>query len=153
MRARKAQNMARAINNSNENWMLECLEKTGHRWTRQAQRGFRLFDFWSHELGIAIEVDGPEHRADYDSYRDEYNYRRSGVVVIRVRNKNEEDAARALKIIGLSGTWDARKAAIWGPTKTKRCRRRLSDMDDEKRFLDEYVNSLLAPLNPGINPE
>ena len=38
--------------------MAEKLAATGHRWSRQAIWGKRIFDFWCATLGIAVEVDG-----------------------------------------------------------------------------------------------
>ncbi len=59
-----------------------------------------------------MEVDGPEHRASYDNYRDGYNFYRSAIVVLRVRNFNEDDAAGALREIELSASWKDRRAAM-----------------------------------------
>ena len=115
MRARQSQNMSRALTNANENWMRDILEKTGHKWTRQAQWGFRLFDFWNHSLGIAVEVDGLEHNKSYDSSRDEYNYQTSGIVVLRVGNLNRDDADKAVAYITSSCTWNERRSELGLP--------------------------------------
>jgi len=125
MRGRKAQNLARAIHNQNENWFWIKLSATGRKWTRQAQWGYRIFDFWCHDLGVAVEVDGPEHRKSWGAHRDEYNLRRSGILVLRVRNGNEEDAAAALQAISTAETWTARKERLRITGNTKRARRRL----------------------------
>lgn len=92
MRQRQAENLQRAESNPNENWMANKLRNAGLTFSRQIIWGYRLFDFWNHKLRVAIEVDGAEHDAAYDNYRDEYNFRRSGIVVLRVRNRNEADA-------------------------------------------------------------
>ena len=112
MRERQTQNMAHALRNISENWMLEKLEKTGHKWTRQAQWGYRIFDFWSHALGIAVEVDGLTHNKSYDAQRDEYNYQTSGIVILRVNNLDERDASAALEYIGSSCTWNERREQL-----------------------------------------
>jgi very-short-patch-repair endonuclease len=109
MLSRMRENRELSAANHNENWLYGKLKLTGFKWTWQVVWGYRIFDFWCHELGIAVECDGPEHRADYDAYRDEYNYRRSGIVVLRVRNRNEEDAALALAFIGWADTWIQRR--------------------------------------------
>lgn len=96
MRMRKAQNIERSIHNPNENWMAERLKVTGIKFSRQAIWGYRLFDFWNHVLGVAIEVDGDEHNPNYDAYRDEYNFRRSAIVVLRARNQDESDADKII---------------------------------------------------------
>lgn len=85
MAERQRQNIFNSNNNKSENWFIEKLHGTGLKWARQSQWGYRIFDFWNHNLGVAIEVDGKGHRKKYDSYRDEYNFRRSGIVVLRVR--------------------------------------------------------------------
>jgi len=95
--------------NPNELWMKAKLDTTGLQWTRQAQWGWRLFDFWCHELGIAVEVDGPEHDQAKDAKRDAYNLKRSGILVLRVRNQNEGDAAKALADIQAACTWQERR--------------------------------------------
>lgn len=131
MRMRQEQNQQRSNHNPNENWFAAKLDATGRAWTRGAVWGYRVFDFWCHELGVAIEVDGPEHRPDYDAYRDEYNLRRSGIVVLRVRNRNEEDAARAIEAIGNATTWSARREALGLHARSKKGRRKwVSGQDD-----------------------
>lgn len=118
MDMRQKQNRAVALRNPNEKWMAGLLAQTEHKWTRQARWGWRIFDFWNHTLGIAVEVDGPEHDAERDAERDSYNLRRSGILVLRVRNGNEHDAHRALQEIGRSVTWWERRRA-WGIPLTK----------------------------------
>ena len=110
MRLRQTQN--RAKYSAAENWMWGKLCKTGERWTRQAMHGYRLFDFWCHRLGIAVEVDGPEHNPEYDLYRDKYAWCRSAIVVRRVRNYNEGDAADTIFAIQSALPWAARKNLV-----------------------------------------
>lgn len=116
MRAHKAENLARSRRNPNENWMAGLLARTGLKWTRQACWGFRIFDFWCASKGIVVEVDGPEHgkgkQKDWDDFRDRQNYERSGILVLRVRNKNREDAERALSEIAASGSWNSRRKVL-----------------------------------------
>jgi very-short-patch-repair endonuclease len=125
MRKRKAQNTAKALKNTNENWFADKLKDSTKKWSRQAVWGCRIFDFWCHELGVAIEIDGPEHNKKKDAYRDEYNYRRSGIIVLRVRNKNEEDAAQALEEVSKSLPWKDRRKDLGLNAKTKKGRRHL----------------------------
>ena len=112
MKLNQAKNLVACKSSKAESWMLEKLRKTPFKWTRQARWGYRLFDFWSHELGICVEVDGPEHNKEYDQIRDKYNYCRSAIVVLRVRNFNEDDASKAIKEILSSETWQERKKRI-----------------------------------------
>ena len=112
MRDRQSQNRERAANNPNEKWMAEKLSSSGLKWTPQAQWGYRIFDFWCANKGVAIEVDGPEHDAEFDAFRDAYNFKRSGIVVLRVRNRNETDAAAALDQVRLAITWKERRFAM-----------------------------------------
>lgn len=112
MLAMQIKNRGACKYNENENWMRDILiAQTQYKWTRQARWGYRLFDFWCHELGCAVEVDGPEHNKGYDQFRDYYNYVRSGIIVIRVKNKNEEDAAEAIAYIKTLGSWEERRIA------------------------------------------
>lgn len=110
MREREFVNLARAKINPNENWMLAKLKQTPHKWRRQTRWGYRIFDFWCHRLGLAVEVDGPEHNQAYDSYRDQSVLENYGVLVVRVRNKNEGDAQIALARIKETETWNQRRA-------------------------------------------
>lgn len=112
MKMRQDQNLAICWKNSNEAWMAEKLEKTGWTWKRQAQWGYRLFDFWNFALGIAVEVDGLSHNKSYDAVRDAYNLQRSGILVLRVRNRNEEDARRALTEIEKACLWNERRVGL-----------------------------------------
>lgn len=115
MKRFKVKNLNREI--SAENWMKDKLSQTDLKWTRQAIWGFRIFDFWNHEKGIAVEVDGPTHNEKYDEYRDRYNYLRSGIIILRVRNFNEQDAQQALNKIKSQTSWVERRKqmGISGP--------------------------------------
>ena len=137
MNERKEQNSRRAVKNPNENWLAERLSTTGYKWTRQASWGYRIFDFWCHELGIAVESDGPEHDTQYDEYRDEYNFRRSGILVLRVRNRNEDDAKAVLSEIAAAETWKARRERLGLNVKTKAGRRHL--VSGQQELFDEDI--------------
>ena len=132
----KSINVDRAMNNPNENWMFSKLSED---WTRQASWGYRIFDFWNHNLGCAVEVDGPEHDRDYDNYRDEYNFRRSGIVVLRVRNNNESDATSVLDAISRLSDHASRKESMGIKGQSRKSRRVLSEASfdkDDLMFLD-----------------
>ncbi len=111
MRRRQRQNRARGLTEA-ERWVAQALDATGLKWTRQAWWGCRIFDFWNAELGIAVEVDGPEHCRDYDEHRDRYNYVRSGILVLRVPNFDEAALTVALNHIAKGETHAERKARI-----------------------------------------
>lgn len=111
MRMRQNQNKATSARSKAEQWMADKLKFTGFKWTRQAQSGFRLFDFWCHVLGVAVEVDGPEHDVQRDHERDVFVAKQRAIVVIRVRNFNEEDAALCLQAIALTECWNSRRVA------------------------------------------
>ena len=125
MQMRQQQNLERCLVNANENWMADKLQATGFKWRRQAQWGMRLYDFWCAHLGVAVEVDGPEHDQEYDRYRDEYNLRRSGIIVLRVRNMNEADADSALAAIAAASPWKDRRDVMGLNVSGKKARRRL----------------------------
>ena len=132
----RALNISKCVTNENENLVWS---KLGKGWTRQAVRGYRIYDFWNHELGCAIEVDGMEHDREYDNYRDEYNFRRSGVVVFRVRNGNMEDLGAVLVAISKLTDIRTRKEKLGINGNTKQSRRSLSSLPYDKTkplFLD-----------------
>lgn len=109
---RYMQRLNRARRSEAEEWMAAKLASTKHKWNRQTIWGYRLFDFWCHALGIAVEVDGPEHVRAYDEARDKYNWCRSALLVLRVPNFDEVAAANALRIIDGSQSWADRKAWV-----------------------------------------
>jgi very-short-patch-repair endonuclease len=112
MRMRQAQNRAKCKDNEAEQWMYQKLKTTGFKWNRQTLWMSRVLDFWCHELGCAVEVDGRDHDKDEDAAKDKYFLVRSGIVTIRVRNFNEEDAEKALNRIAKMRTWGERRDAI-----------------------------------------
>lgn len=112
MRMREVQNIKNSKFNKNELWMNEKLKTLGMKWSRQSRWGYRIFDFWNHYKGIAVEVDGLEHKKEYDAYRDKANLITSGILVIRVKNMDEDDANNALDLIRKSSCWNARREAF-----------------------------------------
>ena len=140
MGMRRDQNLQKSKRNPNENWMYEKLLKTNLKWTRNAIWGHRLFDFWCAGLGIAVEVDGPEHAKPYDDYRDEYNLRRSGILVFHVRNLNESDAQSVMAAILNAEAWKDRRSRL-GITGSKRQRRHLVVQAKSHAEFD-FVNSV-----------
>ena len=112
LRQYRKKNMAFALNNQNETWMWNKLKATGLLWGRQGLWAYRMFDFWCEDLGVAVEVDGPSHDRAKDARRDAFAFVVAGIIVLRVRNWNEEDAAVALAIIAKSGPWRRRQQAI-----------------------------------------
>ncbi len=140
MAMRKQQNLEACAINGNENWMRDHLNTTGLKWSRQARWGYRLFDFWCAEIGTAVEVDGHEHSANVDAYRDEYNFRRSGVVVLRVRNRNEADAAMVLRAISKIGPWKDRRERMG--LEDKSTRTKLARAAYGRSMLGEFVLTL-----------
>lgn len=149
MAGRCRQNKVRCLSSKAETWALAMLSRTGRKWTRQAMWGFRIFDFWNAEIGCAIEIDGPEHNAEIDRYRDEYNFRRSGIVVLRVKNFDVADMNAAIRNIHDLGGWQERRASL-GFTEAKRSRHVLAAQpyDANRRMLDGYLENGSIPHPP-----
>lgn len=141
MRKMKDINLERSLKNRNENWMSSYLPK--HQWSRQAIHGYRIFDFWNHNLYAAIEVDGKEHNRCYDNYRDEYNFRRSGILVFRVRNGNEQDASEVLEAVSKIKESKIRREEL-GIIGSKRDKRHMSSLpyDSKNLMFLEYFKSI-----------
>lgn len=110
MKKRREQNLAR--HSAAEEWAWQSIRKIRGRWDRQAVWGCRIFDFFSIKRGIAVEIDGPEHNKAYDSARDAYNYFRSGILVLRVRNFNESDLQAAIDEINKGETRKERRKRV-----------------------------------------
>lgn len=111
MKMRQGQNVIKSKKNENEQWFELKLKNCKHRFSKQKRWGYRIFDFWCHELGLAVEIDGPEHNIVLDNEKDQIEFKRSRIIVLRVRNLNETDAYRALKYISYSESWNERRLA------------------------------------------
>lgn len=111
MLMRQLQHRAKGMTKA-ETWFFEnFLMKTQVKWNKQCAWGFRLFDFWNHRLGVAIEVDGPEHNEETDLIEDFKEWERSRIITIRVRNFNRDDATYCMEKLPLVEPWDARRFA------------------------------------------
>lgn len=111
MKMRQIQNRKICKYNKAENWMFNKLKTTEMNWTRQAVWGWRVFDFWNKELGIAVEVDGIGHNPEIDKINDAKNWNVSRIRVIRVSNFSESEADLAIETILSSDTWNDRRIA------------------------------------------
>lgn len=142
MRMRKEQNLKRVPFLKAENWfhdayLVDLPKDPRFKFSRQACWGYRLFDFWFASLGVAIEIDGPEHDSAYDSHRDRYNFLRSGIVVLRVKNFDMETAVRAIEDLRKECLWAERREAMGLLTKssTRASRRELAKSGDWQEAL------------------
>lgn len=109
MNRMKQINLHTCLYSKAESWAKVRLEETGLKFTRQAQWGYRLFDFWNHHKGIAVEIDGVEHNRKIDIFKDKVDYEVSGIIVFRVNNFNEEEMNNAIEGIGKSVCWNDRR--------------------------------------------
>lgn len=110
MAVRKVQNKRQF--SAAEDWAWQRIRQCGVKISRQAQWSCRLFDFWCADKGVAIEIDGPEHDADYDAHRDRYNYVRSAIVVLRVRNFDAAGLQRAIDLLLGECSWSERRVRV-----------------------------------------
>jgi very-short-patch-repair endonuclease len=108
---RQNQNIERSKVNKAENWFNEKLKNSKYKFSRQRRWGYRIYDFWCHQLGLAIEIDGDSHSKGWDELRDKQDFERSRIIVIRVNNFNESEAYKALEYIHHSETWNQRRTA------------------------------------------
>ncbi len=92
-----------------ENWMAAKLDKTGSTWTRKAVIGFRLFDFWCHPLGIAVEIDDDDRDEQASARTDLSEYQDRGILVLHARGGNERDAAAVIEKIAKAEKWNTRR--------------------------------------------
>lgn len=146
LRMRLQQNIIRSKNNKNELLIGDILKRIhgGAQWRHQSLWGFRIFDWWLSRKGAAVEVDGDEHDINYDAYRDEYNFRRSAIVVFRVKNgdfKAAEETGYKIKRLNL---WKERRKEIKIDGSSKKARRALAMEENypEVSYLKNYLNLL-----------
>ena len=112
MKLRQAQCLSNSMKSKAECWMAYHLATTGLRWIRQARWRGRIFDFWCREKGVAVEVDGPEHKLEIDLKKDELAYKLCAILVFRVRNLNDADAQRVIRSIMETNAWPERKKLL-----------------------------------------
>ena len=118
--------------------------------SRQAQWGNRFFDFWIHEKFIAIEVDGPEHRAQFDEVRDRYNYIRSGILVFRAKNFDDARILQIMAMIHASRGLSYRKENLGiGKGDAPGCNNSLLKIPHKAAIAWELVRYLLDPRRRG----
>lgn len=131
-------NSQSSLRNKNENRFCELLEtKTNLKFSRQAIWGRRIFDVWVDRLGLAFEIDGNEHVERIDKYRDEWIFRRSGIVVIRVKNPLVDRFFENLPNFETIGTWKSRRERL---NKFKSYKRLIKfKYDPKKRLLDSFL--------------
>jgi very-short-patch-repair endonuclease len=112
MKQRQRENRERSV--PAENWMADMLARyLPHvKWTRQATWGFRVYDFWCSKRGIAIEVDGATHDADREIVRDQLDWHRSGILVLRVKNYDDNGAIEAIDQVARNTSWNQRRAKL-----------------------------------------
>lgn len=115
--------MARGMTRA-EKWGYECLKKSGIKFKRERRWGYRIFDFWSSVYGIAVEIDGQEHRENWDKKRDKQDFLRSGVIVLRVNNFDEHGMSELLKSLTFLKyeTWIERRARMGLLTKIQKAK-------------------------------
>ena len=130
LNARKEDLLSRSSFSKAENHALEIIKSYGLNPSRQAIWGYRLYDFWFHDKGIAIEIDGIEHDKVYDEYRDKYNYLRSGILVYRSTNFDSDRIHGVCKSIINDSSWIDRKKIMVIHGDGKKSRRKLIDDDD-----------------------
>lgn len=98
-------------------WKLDKLKKDYWiKFTRQAVFWTRIFDFWCHDLWIAIEIDWNSHntRKEYDNIMDKF-HNHCWILVYRVRNFNEWDAYEAIENVKKAEKWIVRRYKLWLP--------------------------------------
>jgi very-short-patch-repair endonuclease len=83
--------------------LLRARQLLGLKFRRQHVIGRYVADFYCHEAGLVVELDGAPHdeerQCEYDEVRDR-SLASMGLVVLRFRNDEvREDAARVLEVI------------------------------------------------------
>lgn len=146
LRQYKAENFARSLKNPNENWLAALLAETAWQFNRQCLMGDRIFDFWSKELGVAIESDGKGHDPEWDYQRDEWNFRRSAIVVLRVRNRNLADASKAIALLPRLGTFSERRGFLF-KKEAKASLMRFTALPDRPSLLECYLTGISSGLS------
>lgn len=112
-----------------ENWAKDRLDKTNIKWSRERIWRWRIYDFWNDFLGCAVEIDGKEHDNEKDKQRDLLDFNRSGIIVIRVRNFNEQDMDLAIEKIANLNSWIDRRAKMGLLTKAQKLKIQKQDED------------------------
>lgn len=107
LRRRQERERIKYANDRDENRVLYALNSTGYSWNRKIIWGHRLYDFWCADLGVVVQIDRPDQNDADEAYWDEYVYRRSGIIVLRVDNGRDLD--NALAVIARAEPWSQRR--------------------------------------------
>lgn len=128
----KKENKKEFHNNLAEQRMWDKLialkKETRIKFTKQCVWWARIFDFRCDKKGIVVEVDGKHHlhgkQLLKDMKHDKFHTEYSGMVILRVRAFNEQDANYAIERIKSEPLWKDRKLAMWLPTSRERQRQK-----------------------------
>lgn len=93
-----------------EKWMAKKLAATGRRWVRQAPSRF-----WQFRLGMIVEVNESGGADARTAARDRTAFYERGVIVVRVKEFDESEAAEALRAIGFLEPWNDRRRFLGLP--------------------------------------
>lgn len=135
-------NKANCKKNVCENIVHAKLKEAGYQFKRQRRWGFRIFDFWCHRLGLAIEVDGKNHNPIFDKKRDDQDFKRSAILVYRIKNEHVYNALaieELLRKIKHTSAWNSRRQLL------KKTPINRAD-EPEENYLDAEFRSLIKNL-------
>ena len=100
-----------------ERWLLDRLKSTGLKWTKRSE-----YVLWQFERGVMIRIDPePDLRIAVErptppgSATEPSWFRDRGVIVLRVRALDESDATDAVRAVGLTDSWNERRADLGLP--------------------------------------
>ena len=134
MRKRKKENIIKSRYSKSENWFQKnyvkpFFEETWIKINRQSVWWTRIYDFWCCKKWIAIEIDWWYHETEKkkkkDIKYDRYNLEVSWIIVIRVKNFDEEWAKEAIERLKNSLPRKERRINLW-ITKIKKRREKIN---------------------------
>lgn len=111
IKQQKTMALAGALQHPAHQWMAQKLRLSGLRMNPQAAWGWRLFDFWCAEKGVAIDLIEPGDATDYTDV-DLKELFRSGILIRRLRHFDNNEADYLIQMTKEEPFWNARRAQM-----------------------------------------
>lgn len=104
----KHENLSRFVKAEQQVYAQLLIE--GLKPTRQACWGLKIMDFWFANSAIRVEVDGRTHDKIVDYVTDEWFFRKSGIITLRIPNYDDNSLSSAIHVIKKEKlTWKKRR--------------------------------------------
>lgn len=143
VRTLRNQKINKAKGNSYVLSIIPLFEKNLLMWTQHAIWGFRVYDFLCSEKGVVIQIQESEEDYEENIHGDEYHFRRSGLVVLRLNRDDDTSILDSyFSVADMLNSWQERKYILRLDATTRKERRWLSSKPDFPYMLPDYLKHI-----------